>query len=211
MKVNRNGFCRLLAGGWAVAVSLIVFVSGRALAAEEKPKGKTRYEMAPDFTLRDVNGEEVTLSELLKNGPVYLETWDLPCVNCVAELDALLPVYDSLKSRGLQIVALSVDKPSDEARVKAFVKAKKWPYIVLLDQQQKVKKAYNVIIKPTAVLINMKGEIVYTHIGYKKGDEKRIAEEMKKWLPEKPVDDTPVENDRGEEPEGEQEKGKGQQ
>ncbi|MCX7732925.1 MAG: TlpA family protein disulfide reductase [candidate division WOR-3 bacterium] len=150
-----------------------------------------KYEPAPDFTLRDVNGNEVTLHDLLKHGPVYLECWDLPCVNCIAELDALLPVYDSLKDRGLQIVALSVDKPADENRVRAFVRAKKWPYIVLLDQQQRVKKAYNIIIKPTAYLINMNGEIVYTHIGYKKGDEKRIAEEMVKWLP--PRDSVPPE------------------
>lgn len=161
-------------------IALMLVLSAASAEEKEAPK----YEKALDFTLPDIEGNEVTLSELLKQGPVYMECWDLPCVNCINELDALLPVYDSLKESGLQVVALSVDKPSDAARVKAFVKAKKWPYIVLLDQQQKVKKAYNIIIKPTAVLINMKGEIVYTHIGYKKGDEKKIAEEMGNWLPE---------------------------
>ncbi|MEO0079420.1 MAG: TlpA disulfide reductase family protein [candidate division WOR-3 bacterium] len=145
--------------------------------------GKDEFQPAPDFTLPDINGEEVTLSDLLENGPVYMECWDLPCVNCIAELDALVPIYDSLAERGLQIVALSVDKPADEARVKAFVASKKWPYIVLLDQQQAVKKLYNIIIKPTAFLINMDGEIVWTHIGFKKGDEQRIAQEILKWLP----------------------------
>jgi peroxiredoxin len=110
-----------------------------------------------------------------------------------------MPVYDTLKERGLQIVALSVDKPADEARVKAFVKSKKWPYICLLDAQNEVKKAYGIIIKPTAYLINMKGEIVYTHIGYKKGDEKKIADEFRKWLPEQPVEETPAEETPAEE------------
>lgn len=148
-----------------------------------------KYKKAPDFTLKDVAGKDVKLSKLLENGPVYMECWDLPCVNCIAELDALVPIYDSLKGRGLQIVALSVDKPSDETRVKAFIKSKKWPYIVALDGQQKVKKAYGIVIKPTAYLINMKGEIVYTHIGYKKGDEKRIRDEFLKWLPAEPAED----------------------
>jgi peroxiredoxin len=152
----------------------LVLGSGNSVLATGNQQ---EYEPAPDFTLSDIEGNEVTLSELLETGPVYM--------------DALLPVYDSLKERGLQIVALSVDKPSDEARVRAFVKSKKWPYIVLLDQQQKVKKAYNIIIKPTAFLINMQGEIVYTHIGYKKGDEKRIADEMGKWLPEKQKEPEP--------------------
>ncbi len=167
-----------------VLLLLVILVSG-AIAAE----GKKKYELAKDFTLKDIGGEEVKLFELLKTGPVYMVCWDLACVNCIAELDALLPVYDSLQERGLQIVALSVDKPSDEARVRAFVKSKKWPYIVLLDQQQKVKKAYNIIIKPTAYLINMAGEIVFTHIGYKKGDERRIKEEILKWLPEQEQED----------------------
>ncbi|MEO0070789.1 MAG: TlpA disulfide reductase family protein [candidate division WOR-3 bacterium] len=175
-----------------IIIALMLVLS--AVSAEEKEEPK--YEKAPDFTLSDIEGNEVTLSELLKVGPVYMECWDLSCVNCINELDALLPVYDSLKERGLQIIALSVDKPSDAARVKAFVKAKKWPYIVLLDQQQKVKKAYNIIIKPTAVLVNMKGEIVYTHIGYKKGDEKKIALEMSKWLPEEEDEPTGEEGEK---------------
>src|SRR5512141_334939 len=111
---------------------VLVLVAGTAFAAAEK-----EFQKAPDFTLKDVAGKQVTLGKLLEAGPVYIECWDLPCVNCIAELDALMPVYDSLKERGLQIIALSVDKPSGEARVKSFVKSKKWPYYVLLDQQNK--------------------------------------------------------------------------
>ena len=161
---------------------VLVFTAGALAAAESK-----EYTQAQSFTLKDVKGVEVTLDSLLQIGPVYMECWDLPCVNCIAELDALMPVYDTLKERGLQIIALSVDKPADEARVKAFVKSKKWPYICLLDAQNEVKKAYGIVIKPTAYLINTKGEIVYTHIGYKKGDETRIKAEFLKWLPEAPV------------------------
>jgi peroxiredoxin len=170
---------------------IVLFAAGLAVAVE-----KAEYEQATDFTLTDVKGVSVTLDSLLAIGPVYMECWDLPCVNCIAELDALIPVYDSLKERGLQVIALSVDKPADEARVKAFVKSKKWPYICLLDAQNEVKKAYGIIIKPTAYLINMKGEIVYTHIGYKKGDEKLIEAEFLKWLPEKPVEEAPAEEDK---------------
>ena len=167
-------------------IGLALFFAAGVLAAEEEQK---EYTLAQSFTLPDVKGNDITLDSLLKVGPVYMEFWDLPCVNCIAELDALMPVYDTLKERGLQIVALSVDKPSDEARVKAFVKSKKWPYICLLDAQNEVKKAYGIIIKPTAYLINQDGEIVYTHIGYKKGDEQRIKDEFLKWLPEEPAEE----------------------
>jgi len=172
-------------------IGLVLLFAAGALAVAEEQK---EYTPAQSFTLTDVKGVEVNLDSLLKVGPVYMECWDLPCVNCIAELDALMPVYDTLKDRGLQIIALSVDKPADEARVKAFVKSKKWPYICLLDAQNEVKKAYGIIIKPTAYLINQKGEIVYTHIGYKKGDEQRIKAEFLKWLPEEPAEEPAEEN-----------------
>ncbi len=171
-----------------IALALLVPVLFGFAVAED-------YEEAIDFTLLDVNGDEYTLSEMLERGPVYMECWDLPCVNCIAELDALVPTFEELEPRGLQIIALSVDKPADEAKVKAFVAGKQWPYVCLLDQLQEVKGDYGIIIKPTAYLINTEGEIVYTHIGYKKGDEERIREEFLKWLPDEPVD-TP----EGEEP-----------
>lgn len=148
------------------------------------------YRTAPDFTLTDVNGRTVSLYALLDSGPVYMEFWDLPCVNCIAELDALRPIYDSLAERGLRILAVSVDRPADAQRVKSFVASKRWPYIVLLDGQQRVKRLFNVIIKPTAYLINMQRQIVFTHIGYKKGDERKIREEFLRWLPPQPADTT---------------------
>jgi peroxiredoxin len=169
---------------------LLVFCLGGPALASAPPEEE--YEIAPDFTLTDVNGEEVALYALLDSGPVYLECWDLPCVNCIAELDALRPIYDSLAERGLQIIALSVDRAADEQRVKAFVASKQWPYYVLLDQQQEVKRLYNIIIKPTAYLINTDRQIVFTHIGYKKGDEKKIRAEFLRWLPEETAPPQPA-------------------
>ena len=79
-------------------------------------------------------------------------------------------------------------------KVKAFVATKQWPYVCLLDPQEDVKSAYGIIIKPTAFLVNTDGQIVYTHIGYKKGDEERIREEFLKWLPDEPIDEEPEED-----------------
>jgi len=166
-----------------LAFYCLVFLLSAGLARAAGDEKQDESKTAPDFTLTDVNGDDYTLSDLLANGPVYMESWDLPCVNCIAELDALMPVYDSLKGQGLQIIALSVDKPADEAKIKTFVASKRWPYICLLDQQKDVMKEYGIIIKPTAYLINTDGNIVYTHIGYKKGDEERIREEFLKVLP----------------------------
>lgn len=165
-------------------LTLIILLTGIFICwAQEAETDTIDYQKAISFTLMSTDNKNVALDSLLKKGPVYLECWDLPCKNCIKELDALMPIYDTLKEQGLQIIALSVDKPADEAKVKTFAKSKKWPYYVLLDNKGKVKDLYGITIKPTAYLINQKGEIVYTHIGFKQGDEKRIRNEFLKWLP----------------------------
>jgi peroxiredoxin len=179
-------------------LTLMILLTG-ILISWAQEADTVKYQKAPNFTLMSTDNKNVTLDSLLKKGPVYLECWDIPCINCKKELDALMPIYDSLKERGLQIIALSVDKPADEAKVKVTVKSKKWQYYVLLDNKGKVKDLYHITIKPTAYLINQKGEIVYTHIGFKQGDEKRIKAEFLKWLPteeEKP-EDKPESEEKG--------------
>jgi peroxiredoxin len=173
-----------------VLLTCLVLFAGLGFAQTKDEPAKTEYDDAPDFTLTDVEGDEYTLSDLLEDGPVYMVSWDLPCVNCIAELDALMPVYDTLKERDLQIISLSVDKPSDEAQVKAFVASKGWPYYNLLDPQHEVKQAYNIVVGPTAYLINTDQKIVYRKIGFKSTDLPDIRAELLKWV-------TPEESDSG--------------
>lgn len=59
---------------WVIAVGLLV-AAGGAQAADPAPAEKTGIEVgekAPDFKLQDQNGQERTLSALLKDGPVAL-------------------------------------------------------------------------------------------------------------------------------------------
>jgi peroxiredoxin len=138
---------------------------------------------APDFALPDIVGDTVRLHSRLASGPVYIVWWDLPCVNCIAEIDVLQPLYDSLRPFGFTMLAVSVDKAADSSRVRTFVASKGWRCPVLLDTGLISKKSYGVIVKPTGVLIGMDTTDVYTHVGYKKGDEDSIKAEILKWMP----------------------------
>jgi peroxiredoxin len=138
---------------------------------------------APDFALPNITGDTVRLRSLLASGPVYVIWWDLPCVNCITEIDMLQPVYDSLSPYGFTMLAVSVDKASDSSRVRTFVASKRWRCPVLLDTGLVSKQSYGVIIKPTGILVSMDTIDVYTHLGYKKGDEDSIKAEIIKWMP----------------------------
>jgi hypothetical protein len=81
------------------------------------------------------------------------------------------------------MLAVSVDKAADSARVRRFAASKGWRCPVLLDTSLISKKSYGVIIKPTGVLVSMDTTDVYTHVGYKKGDEDTIKAEIIRWMP----------------------------
>jgi len=148
-----------------------------------EPESITITDQAPNFSLTDHNGNVVTLWSLLATGPVYMVYWDLPCVNSIQEVDELHQVYDSLSPRGFTLLAISVDKSSDAERVRSFVAAKGWRCPVLLDSARLCKNLYGIVIKPTGILVSMDTTVVYTHVGYKKGEWESIKAEILKWLP----------------------------
>jgi peroxiredoxin len=63
---------------------------------------------APEFLLRDQNGKMISSSELLLQGRLIIDfyrgRW---CPFCVTELEAYRDIYADIKSKGLQLVAIS--------------------------------------------------------------------------------------------------------
>jgi peroxiredoxin len=141
---------------------------------------------APNFLLTDVNGDLTSLHSLLAAGPVYMVWWDLPNVRGIGEIDLLQSVFDSLSPHGFTLLALSVDKATDETRVKTFVASKRWRCPVLLDPGQVSMQEYGVITKPTGVLVSMDTAVVYTHVNFKRIEEgDSIKAQILKWMPPK--------------------------
>ena len=77
-----------------------------------QPSGLQVGDKAPDFALKNYKGEEVTLSTLLKAGPVvltfYRGTW---CPLCNMQLHAFQSILPDLKERGVQLIAISPQAP----------------------------------------------------------------------------------------------------
>lgn len=133
---------------------------------------------APDFTLEDVDGNTVCLDSLLADGPVFMSFWALWCKMCIKELDALKPYYAEFDSMGINLLAISVDKARSVPNVKPFAKSHKWNYVIVMDPEDILRDLYNVQAMPSSFIINQDKQIVYTHMGYKPGDEKVLIKTM---------------------------------
>ena len=145
---------------------------------------------APDFTLEDIDGNTVCLDSLLTKGPVFMSFWALWCKMCIKELDALKPYFDELDSLGVNLLAISQDKARSVPKVKPFALSHKWKYVVVLDPDNIMRDLYHVQAMPTSFIINQDKKIVFTHMGYKPGDEEIIIEKMRDLFNEGEKDET---------------------
>ncbi|MBT7790508.1 MAG: TlpA family protein disulfide reductase [Calditrichaeota bacterium] len=137
---------------------------------------------APDFKLKRMNGGEFILSEELKKGPVLIDFWATWCKPCKKALPKIEYFHKTYADSGLQVVTISIDNPKSKSKIKPFIKGQKYTFDVLFDSNMEVRKLFGGKEIPLSVLINSDSEIVFKHLGYKPGDEKKIEEEILKTL-----------------------------
>ncbi len=131
--------------------------------------------VAPDFELFDINDNAISLDSLVARGPVLMSFWALSCKMCIKELDAIKPFFAELDSLNVTILAVSQDKARSIPKVKPFVSSHNWHYVVALDPQSMMRDLYHVQAMPTSFIIDQNKNIIFTHQGYKPGDEELIV------------------------------------
>ena len=135
-----------------------------------------------EFTAETINNEEIVFSEIYSSGPTLVNFWALWCKPCRAEMRHLEAIYEKYKDKGFTILGINQDSPRSVAKVKAFVSSHNLNFPIVTDPNQEIFQQFNGQSIPLNVLYNIKGEVVYTHVGYLPGDEIKLEEEIKKVL-----------------------------
>jgi thioredoxin-dependent peroxiredoxin len=96
---------------------------------------------APDFTLPDTEGAPVTLSEVLKSGPVILAFYPKAFTpGCTQQNQNFRDKFAAVQEKGAQVLGISVDDVATQRRFKAEYKL---PYPLLSDEGGKVAAQYS--------------------------------------------------------------------
>lgn len=142
-------------------LSVSFFFNVQIFASESNMLGKT----APDFTLQDLNGNKVNLSDF-SGKVVILNFWATWCPPCIKEIPDFIKLYDKYKDHGFVMLGLSVDQQGI-SRVKAFKQQFNVNYPILMADIN-VSDAYgNISNIPTTFVIDTKGKIQREYVGYR--------------------------------------------
>lgn len=128
--------------------------------------------------LKTVDGKRFEMKKELGDGPVVVAFWATWCKPCRKELPAMLPMFEKYSEKGLKIVAISQDSPRSLSKVKSYVKTSKLPYIFLLDPNGEESTRFQVKDVPYLLLSDRDGNVVWSHRGYREGDEKELEEKV---------------------------------
>lgn len=126
---------------------------------------------APDWTLYDVNGKKVSLSQL-KGKVVVLDFYFIGCAGCMASINPLNVIYEKYKNKGL-ITASLTERDSKKA-VLDFEKRYKIKYTGYINAAD-VVKSYHVTAFPTFYFIDKEGKIGNVFVGYNDDFEKKVT------------------------------------
>jgi peroxiredoxin len=137
---------------------------------------------APNFKLVNLDGKYVELNSITGNGPILLSFWATWCKPCLEEMVEYNKIYEQFKDNGFVLLAISTDTEKSVAKVKPYIKSKDYKFTVVLDTNSEVARKYYAQQMPYTVLIDKNGSIVYSHLGYMKGDEQKVEKLISELL-----------------------------
>jgi peroxiredoxin len=155
-------------------VFLIVFTLFISLPIIAQNEEEITGRKAPNFKLVNLDGKYVELNKEAGNGPILLSFWATWCKPCLEEMAEYNKIYEQYKDKGFSLLAISTDNEKSVAKVKPYIKSKGYNFSVLFDTNSEVARKYYAQQMPYTILIDKSGNIVYSHLGYMKGDEQKV-------------------------------------
>jgi peroxiredoxin len=126
-------------------------------------KAEKERKPAPDFTLKDIDGKPVKLSDY-KGKVVLLNFWATWCGPCKIEIPWFMDFEQNYKDKSFAVLGISLDEDGWES-VKPYIAQKKINYRVVIGTEQVAQLYGEVDSLPTTFMIDREGRVAAVHVG----------------------------------------------
>lgn len=150
MKLNKWLIC---------CIAIFLLAAG---CSPEKPKTLQIGDQAPDFTVRDLNDNRISLSDYAGH-PVVLRFWSTDCDYCKIDTPIFNHYFNKYKQDGLKVVY--INSTADEETVRAFVEALDIQFPVVIDKDAAIAANYKVRLVPQTIIIGPDQRILSAILG----------------------------------------------
>lgn len=136
--------------------------SGEITEDENQSQEETaEYADAPDFTVWDQEGTQISLKEILEGKPAVINFWTSKCPPCREEMPDFEELYQELKD---QVQFIMVDgigcMGETEESGRAYVEEQGFSFPVYYDKEMDAVITYGIQAFPTTYILNSNGELV---------------------------------------------------
>jgi cytochrome c biogenesis protein CcmG, thiol:disulfide interchange protein DsbE len=134
----------------------------------------------PDVDLRDIDGNIISSSELTQPGmSTLIVFWDSSSGKCCENLDVLQEAWDeTLKQKGVRLVAVCVDCNGAWTQVKPIVNGNGWDFDTYIDVNGDFKRAMSVGDLPCTMLFDRDQNMICRYNATGKGSQEFICENI---------------------------------
>lgn len=128
---------------------------------------------APAYVARTLAGDSVRVGA---GRPYLLNVWATWCTSCKEEMADLAALERDYASKGVKVLAVSVDVGNGE-RVRRFVETEKLPFMVAHDPSADVQQAFQAVGVPETYLVGADGTLLWVRRGgiHGLGDSLRVS------------------------------------
>ena len=161
-------------GRLALRVGVLLACAALPAAAADDPARAldlikpNRQQQAKDFTVAALDGGKLRLADL-RGKVVFLNLWATWCGPCKEEMPAMERLWQRYRSRGLAVIALSMDFSGAKV-VKPYIEKARYTYAVGLDPKMEVARLYGALSVPSTFIIGRDGGLRAIALGPREWD-----------------------------------------
>jgi thiol-disulfide isomerase/thioredoxin len=117
---------------------------------------------APAFAVRTLGGDSARVGA--GQPATLVNVWATWCIPCQAEFGDLAAIQRDYATRGLRVLAVSVDA-GDDGAVRDFVRARGASFVIGRDPEARVRALYSSVGVPESYLVDGQGRLRWRTIG----------------------------------------------